>query len=42
LTDAELEAKFRDCLAFSESDWDADALLERLHALRTADRVELL
>jgi 2-methylcitrate dehydratase PrpD len=41
LSDAELEAKFRDCLAFSESDWDADTLLERLHSLRTAQRVAL-
>jgi 2-methylcitrate dehydratase PrpD len=41
LTDAELEAKFRDCLTFSESNWDAHALLERLHGLRTANRVSL-
>jgi 2-methylcitrate dehydratase PrpD len=41
LTDSELEAKFRDCLAFAESHWDADALLERLKALRTATRVSL-
>jgi 2-methylcitrate dehydratase PrpD len=41
LSDAELEAKFRDCLAFSESAWDADALLERLHGLRAAQRVAL-
>jgi 2-methylcitrate dehydratase PrpD len=41
LTDAELEAKFRDCLVFSDSDWDADALLSRLHGLRTADQVSL-
>jgi 2-methylcitrate dehydratase PrpD len=41
LTDAELEAKFRDCLAFSESQWDADALLARLRGLRSAERVSL-
>jgi 2-methylcitrate dehydratase PrpD len=41
LSDAELEAKFRDCLAFAESDWNADALLDRLHGLRTAERVSL-
>lgn len=41
LTDAELESKFRDCLAFAESNWSADALLERLRTLRSADRVSL-
>jgi 2-methylcitrate dehydratase PrpD len=33
LTDAELEAKFRDCLDFAASDWDADVLLEQLRGL---------
>jgi 2-methylcitrate dehydratase PrpD len=41
LTDAELEAKFRDCLAFAASDWDADALLARLRNLPHAERVNL-
>jgi 2-methylcitrate dehydratase PrpD len=41
LSDAELEAKFRDCLAFAESEWDADALLQRLRNLRSAPRVAL-
>ena len=34
LTDAELEAKFRDCLDFSQSGWDAEALLASLRGLR--------
>jgi 2-methylcitrate dehydratase PrpD len=41
LTDAELEAKFRDCLAFAETHWDADTLLKRLRALRSAAHVTL-
>ncbi|HEX8968862.1 MAG TPA: MmgE/PrpD family protein [Chloroflexota bacterium] len=36
LSDAELEAKFRDCLEFAASDWDADSLLENLRNLRSA------
>jgi 2-methylcitrate dehydratase PrpD len=39
LSDADIEAKFRDCLAFSGSSWDADALLTRLWNLRTAPSV---
>jgi 2-methylcitrate dehydratase PrpD len=39
VSDAELEAKFRDCLAFSGSSWDADALLEGLHGLRRVTRM---
>jgi 2-methylcitrate dehydratase PrpD len=39
LTDAELESKFRDCLAFAESDWDADGLLERIRGLGDVGRV---
>ncbi len=39
LTDADLEAKFRDCLAFSGTSWDADALLDRLRGLRNVVRV---
>jgi 2-methylcitrate dehydratase PrpD len=39
LTDAELEAKFRDCLAYSGTDWDADQLLGRLRNLREAPDV---
>jgi 2-methylcitrate dehydratase PrpD len=35
----ELEAKFRDCLAFAESGWEADALLDRLWRLHTLPRV---
>jgi 2-methylcitrate dehydratase PrpD len=38
LTDAELESKFRDCLEFAESDWDADELLERIRGLSNLDR----
>jgi 2-methylcitrate dehydratase PrpD len=41
LTDSELESKFRDCLTFAESNWSADALLDRLRSLRSADRVSL-
>jgi 2-methylcitrate dehydratase PrpD len=41
LSDAELEAKFRDCLAFAESQWDADTLLSTLRALRITPRVRL-
>ncbi len=39
LNDADLEAKFRDCLIFAGSDWDADALLNSLRGLRSADNV---
>ncbi|HTD78350.1 MAG TPA: MmgE/PrpD family protein [Chloroflexota bacterium] len=39
LTDAELDAKFRDCLEFSESDWDTDELLHRLRGLSEVSRV---
>ncbi len=42
LSDADLEAKFRDCLAFSASDWDADALLATLRGLPSAPRVGLV
>jgi 2-methylcitrate dehydratase PrpD len=35
----EQEAKFRDCLDYSGSDWNADDLLQRLTALRSAPRV---
>ncbi len=38
LSDAELEAKFRDCLDFAHSAWETDALLGHLRALRAADR----
>jgi 2-methylcitrate dehydratase PrpD len=41
LSVGELEAKFRDCLAFSDGAWDADALLATLHGLRSAPRVRL-
>jgi 2-methylcitrate dehydratase PrpD len=41
LTDAELEAKFRDCLAFGGTDWDGEALLQRLRSLREAEAVSL-
>jgi 2-methylcitrate dehydratase PrpD len=33
LTDLELEDKFRDCLSFAESNWEADDLLPRLRNL---------
>jgi 2-methylcitrate dehydratase PrpD len=39
LSFAELESKFRDCLDFSESDWDADSLLAHLRDLESAERV---
>ncbi len=42
LTNAELDAKFRDCVAFSQSDWDADALLRRLRALCEVEDVATL
>lgn len=42
LTDAELEAKFRDCLHFSGSNWDADRLLASLGDMRSAPRVSEL
>jgi 2-methylcitrate dehydratase PrpD len=41
LTDAELETKFRDCLAFAESDWNPDALLTQLHNLRLTKEITL-
>jgi 2-methylcitrate dehydratase PrpD len=39
LTPAELEAKFRDCLAHAQVDWDADALLAELKGLPQRDRL---
>jgi hypothetical protein len=42
LTDAELDAKFRDCVDFSRSGWDADALLRHLRALRDTQDVATL
>ncbi|MBV8720332.1 MAG: MmgE/PrpD family protein [Chloroflexi bacterium] len=42
LSEAELESKFRDCLAFAESAWDPDPLLGCLHALRDTARVTLV
>jgi 2-methylcitrate dehydratase PrpD len=39
LADAELEAKFRECLAFADSDWDAEPLLRGLGGLPAAARV---
>jgi 2-methylcitrate dehydratase PrpD len=39
LASEELESKFRDCLAFAESAWDADALLDRLWHLDQLRRV---
>jgi 2-methylcitrate dehydratase PrpD len=39
LTDAELEAKFRDCLEFAESDWAADELLGQLRSLDSTARL---
>jgi 2-methylcitrate dehydratase PrpD len=41
LDDGELEAKFRDCLEFANSDWEAGALLRRLHELSSASPVAL-
>jgi 2-methylcitrate dehydratase PrpD len=38
LSDAEIEAKFRDCLEFAHSQWDAEALLSHLRDLRNAPR----
>jgi hypothetical protein len=35
----ELEAKFRDCLAFSESEWEPSDLLQRLLKLNSSARV---
>lgn len=35
----EIEAKFRDCLDFASSDWDADALLTLLHGLDSTARL---
>jgi 2-methylcitrate dehydratase PrpD len=42
LSDAELDQKFRDCLAFAGSEWDADDLLGRLRAIEQVERVALL
>jgi 2-methylcitrate dehydratase PrpD len=42
LSTGELEAKFRDCLEFSESGWDAESLLERLSELGSTTRVSSL
>jgi len=39
LSDAELDAKFRDCLEFAESDWDAEQLLRRIRGLSEVARV---
>jgi 2-methylcitrate dehydratase PrpD len=39
LSDAELDSKFRDCLEFAESDWDAEELLRRLRGLSEVGRV---
>jgi 2-methylcitrate dehydratase PrpD len=33
----EIEAKFRDCLDFADSGWDADTLLKQLHGLDSTD-----
>jgi 2-methylcitrate dehydratase PrpD len=38
LSDAELDAKFRDCVEFAESDWDAQDLLQRLRMLGQTSR----
>jgi 2-methylcitrate dehydratase PrpD len=42
LSDAELDAKFRDCVEFAESDWDAHDLLRRIRALSETARVSQL
>jgi 2-methylcitrate dehydratase PrpD len=42
LTDAELEAKFRDCLTFAAAGWDADHLLAALRNLRATEDVATL
>ena len=42
LTDAELDAKFRDCLDFAQSEWDTDKLLSRLRDLRNVEDVARL
>ncbi len=39
LGDADVEAKFRDCLSFAGSEWDTDRLLARLWNLRSAPDV---
>lgn len=39
LDHADIEAKFRDCLHFSDSGWDANALLDGLYRIEEADRV---
>jgi 2-methylcitrate dehydratase PrpD len=39
LSDAELDSKFRDCLEFSESDWNAEELLQRIRGLSEVGRV---
>ncbi|HVW18849.1 MAG TPA: MmgE/PrpD family protein [Solirubrobacteraceae bacterium] len=38
LSDEEVDAKLRDCVAFSGSGWDADALLAELHGLEALER----
>jgi len=39
LSDAEIEAKFRDCLDFARSHWEAEGLLTHLRNLRSAPHV---
>jgi 2-methylcitrate dehydratase PrpD len=39
LTDAELDEKFRDCVSYSGSGWDADGILSALHRLPETPRV---
>jgi 2-methylcitrate dehydratase PrpD len=39
LTDAEIEAKFRDCLDFAPNPWNPDALLAHLQTIETAPHV---
>jgi 2-methylcitrate dehydratase PrpD len=39
LNDAEIDAKFRDCLAFSKDVWDAGALLTELRELHNSHRL---
>lgn len=39
LGDADLEAKFRDCIEFAGSGWDPDELLQKLRSLEGASRV---
>jgi 2-methylcitrate dehydratase PrpD len=42
LSDAELEAKFRDCLAFAGAAWNAEELLSKLRNLRETEDVAAL